>query len=344
MQRSKRTGSRMTAVIAAVLLAALLSACGGGDRTAGADRQVAGDPDKIVAVFQGGEVNEQEFNRYYYVDKYFYGTMHDYYAAIDEEEFQKQLLQRYISFRILSDRAPEEIKTSTSEEVEQRMNLFEQDLQNYEEVELNWQEKSRAWGIQKEDVKQYIMLQATALNYIRSQVTEAKVQEAYDAALAVDPHAFTTATVRHVLVAFEPQAGETRTKEEALNRALEVKQLLEDGGDWTEVAKQYSDDPGSNLSGGRYVSYMVNDWVEPFKEAALSLPYDTISDPVETQFGYHIMMVEKRHEQTLEEVAELVEGQAVNELYAEFLNEELPNLIVKLESPVSDDQSVNEAS
>src|SRR5690606_7039197 len=159
------------------------------------------------------EVNEQEFNRYYYVDKYFYSTMHDYYAQIDAEEFRKQMLQRYISFKILADRAPEEIKTSTTEEVEQRMNLFEQDLQNYEESELNWQEKSRAWGIQKEYIRQYILLQATALNYMRAQVTEEKVEEAYGAILAQDPHAFTTATVRHVLVAFEPVAGEVRTNE-----------------------------------------------------------------------------------------------------------------------------------
>ena len=170
-------------------------------------------------------------------------------------------------------------------------------------------------------------------------MTEEKVRETYEAALAQDPHAFTTATVRHVLIAYEPEAGGTRTNEEALARAQEVKQRLEDGADFTEIAREYSDDPGSNTRGGRYVSYLVNDWVEPFKEAVLSLPYGTISDPVETEYGYHIIMVENRHEQAFEEISELLEGQAVNEMYEAFLNEELPSLIEQLELPVSDDHS-----
>lgn len=337
LQNDKKALSRWkTSGYALIALAMiLLTACGGNDNgnEANGESKVAGDADKIIAEYDGGDVNEQEFNRYYYTDKYFYETLHNYYEQGDPAGFKEQMLQSYISFKILSDRADDEIKQATESEVEQRMEMFDSELSSNEDLRTLWEAKSSQWGIGKDDVERYISVQAAALNHVRSMVTEDKVQAMYEQALELDPNAYTTATVRHVLVMFEPADGEARTDEEALERALEVKELLEGGEDFGQVAKEYSEDDGSKNNGGRYVSALINEWVEPFKEAALELPLNTISDPVKTEYGYHVMLVEDRREQPFEEVQTLLQGQAVNEIYANFMNEELPELIKKLELP-----------
>lgn len=60
--------------------------------------------------------------------------------------------------------------------------------------------------------------------------------------------------------------------------------------------QKYSEDPGSAEKGGLYENTPVSTWVEAFKEAAKTLPLNKISDPVETEYGYHIMKVEARTE------------------------------------------------
>lgn len=324
MQPSKlRTG--FTAAVLLILFAAVLTACGGKG-----DPEPIGDPEKIVAVYQGGEVSEQEFNRYYYVDKFLFASMHDYYEQIAPEEFKRHMLESYISFKILGERASEEISSRTEGEVDERMVQFEEELSADEAATQSWEEKSKEWGLKKDDIKQYILLQAKALNHIRSLVTEERIQEIYHTALAENPHAYTTATVRHVLVAFEPEGGEPRSKEAALERAQEIKSLLESGEDFAEVAESYSDDPGSKNNGGRYEAVNVNNWVEPFKEAVLELDIGTISEPVETAYGYHVIQVEERAVPGLDELRDQLEGQAIDEYYKVFVNDELPALIEEI--------------
>jgi len=338
MQPNKKDQRKIWYISIVMLLLIVLTACAN-DGNAGADdndggstdRKTSGDSQKVVAVYEGGEVQEEEFNSYFYVDKFFYETIHAYYEQGDPTGFKEQMLQSYISFKILGDRADEETIASTEEEVEQRMTLFDESLETNEDEKTLWETKSAEWGITKDDVKRYVSVQATALNYVRSQATEDKLQELYDDTLAGDPEAYTAATVRHVLIAFEPESGDARSKEDALALAQEIQGKLNAGEDFAEVAKEYSDDPGSKASGGKYVSVLVNDWVEPFKEAVLSLPIGDISAPVETEYGYHIITVEERQKQSLEDVKELLEGQVVDQIYTDFIANELPALIEKID-------------
>lgn len=321
MQPNKMRKIWYIALIA--LLAIAISACS----------KKSSDGSKVIAVYDGGEVSAQEFDRYFYVDKYFYEQFHNYYEQIDPETFKEQMLRSYISFKILGSRADAETASATKDEVEERMEQFQNEL-NDEYEKAIWDEKSKEWGITIDDVKNYVLVQASALNYVRSQATDDMLKELYDDALAADPHAFTVATVRHVLVAFSPTEGEERTNEEALARAQEIKKMLEEGQDFAKVAEEYSDDGGSKNNGGKYESTLVNNWVQPFKEAAVTLPIGTISDPVETTYGYHIITVEERKEQSLDEVKELLSGEIIDQIYSDFINNELSDLIKKIDLSV----------
>jgi hypothetical protein len=86
-----------------------------------------------------------------------------------------------------------------------------------------------------------------------------------------------------------------RTDAEALALANDVKKQLDAGGDWKTLAAKYSDDTGSKDQGGELGWYAKGGgFVQEFEDAAFSLPVGKVSDPVKTQFGYHIIEVQEK--------------------------------------------------
>jgi len=68
--------------------------------------------------------------------------------------------------------------------------------------------------------------------------------------------------------------------------------MARDGRDFAELAKQYSEDPSKD-KGGDLGSFTREKMVKPFADKAFSMKAGEISDPVRTQFGWHIIKVEK---------------------------------------------------
>lgn len=86
-----------------------------------------------------------------------------------------------------------------------------------------------------------------------------------------------------------------RTEEEALALAQDIKKRLDAGEDFKALAVQYSDDSGSKATGGELGWYARGQgFVQEFEDAAFALQPGQISEPVKTQFGYHIIRVEER--------------------------------------------------
>ena len=117
------------------------------------------------------------------------------------------------------------------------------------------------------------------------------------------------ATVRHILML-------TQGKGEEEKAAIRVKmeEILEKaqaGEDFSELAKQYTEDPGSKDTGGLYEDFPRGRMVKPFEDASFDLPIGSISDIVETRYGFHIIKVEGRKKETLplEEVRDDLEKQ-----------------------------------
>jgi len=90
-----------------------------------------------------------------------------------------------------------------------------------------------------------------------------------------------TAVASHILVPTEEQAND-------------LKQQIADGADFADLAKEHSSCP-SGKTGGSLGQFNKGDMVPEFDAAIFSdLPLGVVSDPVKTQFGYHLIEVQQR--------------------------------------------------
>ena len=97
----------------------------------------------------------------------------------------------------------------------------------------------------------------------------------------------------HILVSYKGSRNApekvTRSKEQAKKRAEEALKKAKGGTDFTELAKKYSDDPGSGPRGGDLGSFTRKAMVQPFSDAAFGLKPGEFSSIVETDFGFHVI-------------------------------------------------------
>lgn len=116
----------------------------------------------------------------------------------------------------------------------------------------------------------------------------------------------------------------TETKEQA----EEVAEKLAAGGDFAELAAEYSLDTASAENGGELGSFAKGAMAPAFEEAAFAMEPGEISEPVETEFGFHIIKVtdkteasEATLEDSREQIKEILFDEALNARYAAWLAE-----------------------
>ena len=151
------------------------------------------------------------------------------------------------------------------------------------------------------------MAQSLIEAVVKERTTEEKVKGYYD---------------DHKVQYARPQvkASHILVKEETLIK--EIKGKLDGGADFVELAKAHSMDPGSKTNGGSLGWFKKSDMVGPFADAAFAAEKGTITAPVETRFGWHIIKVEdKREEIPLDEVREQIEGALGQELAEAYIEE-----------------------
>ena len=102
----------------------------------------------------------------------------------------------------------------------------------------------------------------------------------------------------HILIKVEPTADDA-AKAAARKNFQDIRKKLTGGGDFAELAKEYSEGP-SAPKGGDLGYFRRGQMVKPFEEAAFSMKINEVSGLVETRFGYHLIKVyDKKPEQTL---------------------------------------------
>lgn len=126
---------------------------------------------------------------------------------------------------------------------------------------------------------------------------------------------------RHILI----KPNEIRSDQEARDLAESLRQEIVDGRDFAEVAKLYSDDPGSALSGGDLGWAVPGVYVPEFERTMTNADLNAISEVIKTQHGYHFLEVTGRR---IEDFSQrFKENQAENYLRNQKFDEELENWV-----------------
>jgi len=103
------------------------------------------------------------------------------------------------------------------------------------------------------------------------------------------------AHVRHILV----QPSEIRTDAETEALIEDIHKQLEEGADFAELAREYSEDPGSALNGGDLGWTSGDEFVAEFQQVMGSTDTGEISEPFRSQYGWHVLEVLDRREQDM---------------------------------------------
>jgi parvulin-like peptidyl-prolyl isomerase len=137
-----------------------------------------------------------------------------------------------------------------------------------------------------------------------TKLDETEVRKYYDA----HKSDFEEAKARHILVRMSGSPLPVKpgqkdlTEPEALAKAQELRKKIEGGQDFAALATQESDDTGSGANGGELGTFRHNQMVPEFDAAAFAMHPGELSQPVRTQFGFHIIKLEEKKTKSFEEV------------------------------------------
>lgn len=338
MLHPKRASLRRTLVLilAAMLLAALAAGCG--KKEQGIPGAGTG---QVIATYNGGEVTEGEFDKY---TAYMEVTNQQMAMYLQIPQFKEQFVKQFALYKDFAARASDEQVKKAEDDVKDFQDQLKEAIKQYPELKDLMKEKN---------ISNDELIRIHRLIMAGSQIWQAKHEE-YSAAVTdeqlkaeYDQQAsdYNIVSVRHILIGtMDPQTYEqTKTDEEALKLAEEVKEKLEQSGDWDALAKEYSDDDGSKNNGGLYEQQEARMWVPAFKEAANTQPIGQIGDPVQTEYGYHVMKVESREETPFDKLEQVDKDELreyiVNDQLEKYMAEEEERLDIKVTLPAEPSES-----
>lgn len=226
-------------------------------------------------------------------------------AEIDKEKgitFRQQFAKQMLDIIIMQELAYQDSEgkdiRATDEQVQIEFDAFK-DFVKKDQAYADFIEKN---GIDDEFVKEHLLKTLTYNNYIASitnsiEVADEEAKEFYNANLKD----YTKDEVRasHILISTldpDKQPLPEEEKAEKRKKAEEVLVKAKSGEDFAKLAEEYSDDPGSAISGGDLGYFGQGVMVPEFNDKAFSMKVGEISDLVETQYGYHIIYLTDKND------------------------------------------------
>ena len=224
---------------------------------------------QLPAIFtSSGTVSVEEFlhNKNYVL--HFYEATDQ--GELDEEVLLKQIREQLVENKII-DNAADKYKISlTKEEKETAIQSIIDENGGADEVEKVLKE---LYGL---NLKQFEKLVSSQL--LREKINNELIQRA---------------KVSHILI----RATDDATEEQISAAKVKIDTVRAEiiaGKTFSDAAKEYSEDVGSNELGGSLDPFSRGEMVQEFEDAAFSTPIGEITDPIRTSFGWHIMLINER--------------------------------------------------
>ncbi len=229
---------------------------------------------------------------------------------------KSDILEKIVNQKILIKAANEAEIVVTDEEIDESIVQIKQENAFDDET---FEEKLREINYTLEEFKEYrkdiILIDKyfEDVVFVGVDAGNEEIREYYDENLELFEIG-DRVEVSHILV-----STEERTDEEALEIVEEIKSKLGDG-EFSVLVEEYSEDPGKAMNKGVY-EFGKGEMVPEFEQASFALKNtDDISEPVKTDYGYHIIKLHgKKQAKTLEfeeveqEIKEILEGEIKNQ-------------------------------
>jgi len=291
----------------------VLAGCNAAEPVANVDSQA-----KKIVTFEGGAVTQGE------LDKFARQSGLDTSMSKDDPQYQaviQQIMPQIVGIEIAKAYAQEHDITVSDEEVDQEIAKIKeqvgdqarssgQDLSNQEAYEQALKQNNVTEDQLREDLRENLPVQKVQERVAgNAEPSDEEIQNYYEKNKEAQ---FTTPAqrcVRHILF-----------NKDQKQKAEEVKQQLEDGGDFAKLAKEYSQDPGSAVQGGDLGCLGKGETVPEFEQAAFGAEQGEIVGPVQTEFGYHIIQVtdiKPAQTRSLQEVESQIRSQLSSEKQSE---------------------------
>jgi peptidyl-prolyl cis-trans isomerase C len=263
-----------------------------------------------IVTFEGGDVTQGELDEFAEQSG----------VPKDDPQYQatvQQILPQLVSVEIAKAYAQEHDITVSDKEVDQELAKLKeqvgdqarasgQDVSNQEAYEQALKQNNITEDQLRENIRENLPVQKVQERVAGdAEPSDEEIQKYYEQNKEAQ---FTTPAqrcVRHILF--------TKDQKE---KAEDVKEQLEDDGDFAELAEENSEDPGSAKNGGDLGCLGKGETVPEFEQAAFEAEQGEIVGPVQTEFGYHVLQVtDVKPEQTrpLEEVESQIRSQLATE-------------------------------
>lgn len=148
-----------------------------------------------------------------------------------------------------------------------------------------------------DDIKQQMIIQKMQTEITAGlKVSPAEVRKFYNK-IPKDSLPYFSTEVAVAQIVIVPKAGKEQ-KSKVQRLMYEIKGRIITGEPFGNLARQYSEDPGSAVQGGQLPFYSRGQLAPEFEATAMTLKPGEVSDPVETQFGYHIIELQEKRGNT----------------------------------------------
>ncbi|MGA1863939.1 MAG: peptidylprolyl isomerase [bacterium] len=207
----------------------------------------------------------------------------------------QQALENLINLRLLNQEADSKNIQLDNEAIDKQIQQISSRFPNPEK----FKEQLSAMGISEEKLRDEIganlriekLLETTSEK--NEEVSENEIKDFYDN----HPENFQTPEriqASHILIKIDPE-DTPEVKEQKRQKLSDIRKQIEDGADFAQLAREYSDCP-SKSRGGDLGMFERGRMVKPFEDAAFQLKVGEVSDIVETQFGLHLIKLTDHQE------------------------------------------------
>jgi parvulin-like peptidyl-prolyl isomerase len=276
------------------LLATVVAGCGGGSSTGSGSV-----PSDAVATVGDQTISKDQFDRLINQAKQSYKQQNKSFPSVGSPQYE-QLKQQAVAFLVQRSEFDQKgddlgISISTSQ-VDKRLEQIKK--QYFKGNDAKYQAQLKKQGLTEAQVRSDLKAQLLSEAIFKGVTKDAKVSDA-DVQKYYDQHRSQYQTgesrdVRHILIACGSSSTTTTGSKKAKSctaakaQAEDIYKQLKNGGNFAALAKKYSDDPGSAAQGGK-LTIQRGQTVATFDQTAFQLEKGTISQPIKTQYGYHII-------------------------------------------------------